>query len=100
MVADSIKSNYSRVPRKKKIETKQNKKKQNKQVQKAGLLDVILEVTSSKFTSFEPNQMILAGKQRGPLHIYLENQDGVRQRQFASEICVIFHDRHRRWCLY
>ena len=29
-------------------------------------------------------QMILAGnqiKQRGPLHIYLGNQDGVRQRQ-------------------
>ena len=38
-------------------------------------------------------QIILAGnqsKQRGPLHIYLENQDGVRQRQeFPSEICVI-----------
>ena len=37
--------------------------------------------------------MILAGnqsKQRGPLHIYLENQDGVRQWQgrVLSEICV------------
>ena len=39
----------------------------------AGLLDVILELRSSKLTSLEP-QMILAGnrsKQRGPLHIII-----------------------------
>ena len=50
-------------------------------------------------------QMILAGnqsKQRGPLRIYLENQDGVRQRQsfLVKYVSSILHDRHRHWRLY
>ena len=43
--------------------------------------------------------MILAGnqsKQRGPLHIYLGNQDGVRQRQsfLVTYVSSVLHDRH------
>ena len=49
----------------------------------AGLLDVILELRSSKLTSFELKIMILAGsqsKERGPLQPVT---------QFPSDICTI-----------
>ena len=51
-------------------------------------------------------QMIVAGnqiKQRGPLHIYLENQDGVRHQQqsfLVTYVSSVLHDRHSHWCLY
>ena len=43
--------------------------------------------------------MILAGnqsRQRGPLHIYLGNQHGVRQRQsfLVTYVPSVLHDRH------
>ena len=73
MVANSIKSNKSCVSRKKLNvnETKQEETTNKKKT--AGLLDVILELRSSKLTSLEP-QMILAGnqsKQREPVHIII-----------------------------
>ena len=62
MVANSIESNKSCVSRKKLNvnETKQEETTNKKKT--AGLLDVILELRSSKLTSLEP-QMILAGNQ-------------------------------------
>ena len=51
-------------------------------------------------------QMIVAGnqiKQRGPLHIYLENQDGVRHQQqsfLVTYVSSVLHDRHSHCCLY
>ena len=60
---------------------KQNKKKKNKQGKNGRLTRFIAEILQTdKFWT----EMILAGnqrKQRGPLHIKLKNQDGVRQRQ-------------------
>ena len=73
VVANSIKSNKSWVSRKK-LNVNETKQEETTNKEKmAGLLDVILELRSSKLTSLEP-QMILAGnqsKQREPLHIII-----------------------------
>ena len=80
MVANSISQISPASPEKKNKWNKTRRKRTNKE-KTAGLLDFKAEILQTdKFWT----EMILAGnqrKQRGPLHINLKNQDGVRQRQ-------------------